>query len=457
MKKLRPILSFLISFSLLTAVLFCPSYAVTLSDSDQEKIDDYKAQQSELDGKIAEQQEKVDALKDDIAEEKEYLSGLRTQIANYQSKIDVLTSSINELESQKAKIQSAIDKLNEEINTIKKKINHNNMLSADSRHEIEDIKESLCESLADVYVSGETSTISYLFACTDFADYLIMAEISSNKAKHDEEIIATINEDIEKIDELNVENEALIEELNVKIEENEKDIAKLDENEKELDSQKKELEESQSEIQEMEEECVTRIEKLDSESDEYKSLISEYASEQEALDDKIDDIIAAAQAAAAAAAAEKEGQESSSGNGTYSYNGSFIWPLQYSDAYISSAYGYRNSPLTGSYSFHGGVDTCCQSGTMNKNVVATAGGTVIYSSFNGYGNCVIIDHGSGFVSLYGHLNSRAVSVGQSVAQGQTIGYAGNTYGAGGYSTGAHLHFEIRVNGSKVNPTNYCSP
>lgn len=455
MKKTKRLISLIIAASLLLSAVVFSSQAVSLSESEQSKINSYKAQQSELDEKIAEQQVKVDALKNDIEKEEEYLTGLRAQIANFQSKIDVLTASINELEAQKAEIQAVIDKINEEILAIKKEINHNKMQAVDSQHEIDDIKASLSDSLRDVYVGGSASPLTYLFACSDFSDYLIMAEIASNKAKRDEEIVATINTDIEHIEQLNQANVVLIEQLNEKIDENEKEIAKLDENEAQLDAQRQELEASQSEIEAMEEECMGRIEALDSESAVYQRLIDGYASEQAALDSKIDAIIAEAQAAAARKAAGTS--ESSAGNGTYSYNGSFIWPLQYGDVYISSPYGYRNSPLTGSYSLHGGVDTCCRSGTMNKNVVATAGGTVIYSSFNGYGNCVIIDHGSGFVSLYGHLNSRAVSVGQTVAQGQTIGYAGNTYGAGGYSTGAHLHFEIRVNGSKVNPQGYCSP
>ncbi len=131
---------------------------------------------------------------------------------------------------------------------------------------------------------------------------------------------------------------------------------------------------------------------------------------------------------------------------------SFISPLPYDDAYCSSDYGYRM--LSGEYKMHGGVDLCCWSGTLNKNVISTAAGTVIYSGFNAYGNCVMIDHGNGIVSLYGHLNSRKVSEGDAVSQGQLIGFAGSTYGSGGYSTGPHLHFEIRVNDQRENPRTY---
>jgi len=419
--------------------------AVTLSSEEQAKIDAYKQQQSALDGQIASSQEKLDALKADIADEQAYCDELTAQIQNYQTKIDVLQDSISALEVQKAAINEQIDELEAEIGKIKKDINHNDILMLNKQHEIDDIHTELNDSLRDVYVNGTTSPIEYLLACKDFSQYLIMLEISANKAKRDEEIIKTINADIVEIEEINTKNNELIDELNVKVDEKQTQIDALNENERELDAEKGELESAQNEIKALEAESVAKIQSLNQESATYKQMIANYESQQKKLESQIDAVIAAAEAAANPV---PNGYSSSSG---------FIWPLQYSDAYISSAYGYRNSPLTGSYSLHGGVDTCCRSGTQGKRVVATASGTVIYSSFNGYGNCIIIDHGSGYVSLYGHLDSRAVSTGQSVSQGQVIGYAGNTYGPGGYSTGPHLHFEIRVNGSKVNPTNYCRP
>ena len=96
---------------------------------------------------------------------------------------------------------------------------------------------------------------------------------------------------------------------------------------------------------------------------------------------------------------------------------------------------------------HTGVDIGAPNGTP---VVSAGSGTVIASRFmSGYGNCIMIDHG-GKVTVYAHLSSRAVSPGQSVSAGETIGYVGST----GMSTGAHLHFEVRVNGAVQNPLNY---
>ena len=108
----------------------------------------------------------------------------------------------------------------------------------------------------------------------------------------------------------------------------------------------------------------------------------------------------------------------------------------------SSGYGYRDG------SFHAGVDWSCSQGTP---VMAAASGTVIRAGwYSGYGYCVDIRHSNGTMTRYGHLSSISVSNGQSVSQGQVIAKSGNT----GQSSGPHLHFEIWINGSTVNPLNY---
>ncbi len=124
--------------------------------------------------------------------------------------------------------------------------------------------------------------------------------------------------------------------------------------------------------------------------------------------------------------------------------GSFIWPT--TSHRINSRFGWRS--IFGSYSYHGGIDIAASYG---QNVVAADGGTVIYSGWmGGYGNLVIIDHGNGMHSYYGHNSSLKVSVGQHVHQGQTVAGAGST----GRSTGVHCHFEVRINGTRVNPLAY---
>lgn len=119
---------------------------------------------------------------------------------------------------------------------------------------------------------------------------------------------------------------------------------------------------------------------------------------------------------------------------------------------ITSPFGWRRHPIFNSRSFHSGVDI---GGPFNGNVRASNSGKVIYSGwYGGYGKVVIVDHGQvngiPITTLYAHLNSTGVSVGEYVSKGQSIGYEGTT----GYSTGPHVHFEVRMNGRPNNPLNY---
>jgi murein DD-endopeptidase MepM/ murein hydrolase activator NlpD len=119
-----------------------------------------------------------------------------------------------------------------------------------------------------------------------------------------------------------------------------------------------------------------------------------------------------------------------------------IWPIA---GWISSGFGNRRDPFTGSADFHPGLDI---SGSQGQAIRAPADGVVQEAAFNGnYGNLVTIDHGFGLVTRYGHLSRFAVASGQQIERGDVIGYVGST----GRSTSAHLHYEILVNGRLTNP------
>ena len=127
--------------------------------------------------------------------------------------------------------------------------------------------------------------------------------------------------------------------------------------------------------------------------------------------------------------------------------GTFTWPSVSST--ITSPYGTRVHPITGKVRRHAGVDIGASYGT---NIYAANSGTVIVAGWNsgGYGNYVVIDHGGGYTTLYGHCSSLLVSKGQTVTKGQVIAKVGST----GMSSGPHLHFEVLVNGSTTNPMSY---
>lgn len=147
------------------------------------------------------------------------------------------------------------------------------------------------------------------------------------------------------------------------------------------------------------------------------------------------------------------GTKSSTSNNSYTSSTGFIWPSR--GAYkVSSHYGYRSASISG-WSYHGGIDIVLGSGSSaGIPVVASASGTVVtaYSGWRGYGHTVVIDHGNGIQTRYAHMYPGSITVrtGQRVYQGQQIGKIGST----GNSTGPHLHFEVLVNGRKVNPYPY---
>ena len=127
--------------------------------------------------------------------------------------------------------------------------------------------------------------------------------------------------------------------------------------------------------------------------------------------------------------------------------GKFAWPVP-STQRITSQYGYRNHPVYKTKKFHSGIDIGAAYGV---DIVAAADGVVTLATTNGgYGKCVIINHGSGITTLYGHNSTMLVESGQRVTKGQIIAKAGST----GVSTGPHLHFEVRINGSTVDPLQY---
>jgi murein DD-endopeptidase MepM/ murein hydrolase activator NlpD len=138
--------------------------------------------------------------------------------------------------------------------------------------------------------------------------------------------------------------------------------------------------------------------------------------------------------------------------GNLKWGGKMVWPMPTNKS-IASKYGNRLHPIHKVWKMHTGVDIGAK---WNEAIVAAADGIVIYAGTRGgYGNCIILDHGSGITTLYAHINNRGILVknGQIVSAGQTIAKAGST----GVSTGPHLHFEVRKNGATQDPLDYVRP
>ena len=222
-----------------------------------------------------------------------------------------------------------------------------------------------------------------------------------------------------------------------------------------LISAREELEDVKADYEEYKDECETTQAELEKEQQALEEQIctaeARLAELASAIEDAEEEAKAAETAIANASASITAFLQSytPATNSNFDYSvtgsGSFVWPFPASNR-ISSTMKQRWGRA------HTGVDVDA-AGASGCPIVAADGGTVILSSwYGGYGNCVIIDHNNGYKTLYGHMSSLAVSEGQSVSAGQTIGIVGMT----GSATGEHLHFELFVNGSRVNPLDYYS-
>ena len=229
---------------------------------------------------------------------------------------------------------------------------------------------------------------------------------------------------------------------------------------------KAEYEAYQKEIGEKQEALRREQEKLQAEIDEASQLlldlhddymnrqaeIAEIKAQEDATNTALSVLVAKLEAEraaeAAASAAGGAGGGSSAAAAAYA-NGSFIFPVE-SYSHISSRFGERIHPITGELKTHNGMDIAANTGTA---VYAADGGKVVLAEwYGGYGNCIMIDHGNGYKTLYGHLSYIGVKSGAFVSQGATIGQVGST----GNSTGPHLHFEVYLNGSRIDPERFYS-
>lgn len=266
----------------------------------------------------------------------------------------------------------------------------------------------LHKRLRDVYIHGKLNYVEVVFGAKNFTDFVNRLEFLKRIVSADLELINAIKQEREII------------------------LAK----QHELEMQRKQLDELEAQARETQEEIEARkqdqlvvLERLTYE----KSLAEQSYQELQQQSNDIEARIRARQSQGAGAAQAVHG------------TGQFIWPVS---GPITSPFGYRTHPIFGTQIFHSGVDVGVDSGTP---VAAADSGVVIEADWlGGYGYAVIIDHGNGLSTVYAHNSELIVSPGQAVSQGQTIAYSGST----GYSTGPHVHFEVRENGTPVEPLNY---
>ncbi len=388
------------------------------------------------------------------SEIKSKLADLRAKQAEIQKQSDELEKSIAEnkdqtktLVSQKAEIDQEMEMSRQKIENLNEQIQQLNLLIAEKQTELEAsvAKEEALQKqykarLRSMEETGSVSYWSILFKASSFSDLLDRVDMIREIAESDQLMLKQLSAATQAV---------------------ETERADLEQQKLDLQQTEDDLAVEQAELETKRAKADTLITQMQAEyaslSDEFLAAEADEAAVREQIKKTETDYFNAlareqAAAAAAAAAANKPSSGSNSSSSSSSggaSSGGFAFPLAYSTG-VTCAYGPRVHPINGNKSFHYGVDLAAG---MNTEIYATKSGTVTgatYGEANGY--YVTINHGDGYSSIYAHMTNYVVSVGDSVKQGQLIGYVGTT----GWSTGPHLHFEILYNGSNVNPMNYIS-
>lgn len=319
---------------------------------------------------------------------------------------DAASSRMEEVVSELRQLQIRLDEINARQEELDAAIADNQAKLAEEKANLERRMNIFKKRLRDIYINGQINYLDVLLGAKDFSDFSSRMFLLQK----------IISRDIAMLDAIN------------------KSMAEIEKRQEELDAQTKELDALRAELEVKRQEAEARRE-------ERAQLLYAAEEERSQVEGEYDRLAAISENIASMLRSLQNAGGMPGGGGT----GKFIWPVQ---GEITSYYGWRTHPIFGTTRYHSGYDIACDTGTP---IAAADSGTVVYSGWlGGYGYCVMIDHGGGLVSLYGHNSELWVSEGQYVQQGQTIALAGST----GWSTGPHCHFEARLNGELTDPMNY---
>ncbi|MDW2799423.1 peptidoglycan DD-metalloendopeptidase family protein [Clostridium boliviensis] len=385
----------------MTVSCIFPSYGT------KNEVNDAKKKASSLEDEKKEVESALKELEGLKSDASAYVKGMDDKLADYDKQLTALTAQISAKEEQikaaKADLEAAREAQEHQYRNMKLRIQY-------------------------MYEKGETSYLDLLFRSADLTQLFNRAEYIRSITAYDRRMLEDYKRTKEEISQrevlLNAEYEKLLG-FQTAAREKKKDAEELlQAKNQELASYQNQIAKNQENLSELEKDLAAQEQRII----EMEALIRKQEEE-------------------ARKAAQKAGK-------TYNTvaigNIKFIWPCP-SSARITSSFGDRDSPTEGASSNHQGIDIGASSG---NDVLAAASGTVTISTYSySAGNYIMIHHGGGVYTVYMHCSQLLVSAGQEVSQGQLIGKVGST----GYSTGPHLHFGIRVNGSYVNPVKYVSP
>ncbi|HEX4929349.1 MAG TPA: peptidoglycan DD-metalloendopeptidase family protein [Gaiellaceae bacterium] len=360
---------------------------------------------------------RIDVLQDKIEAAREREGVLTSQIA-------VVTSKIRELQNEVDSASARLDQLEDVLALHQRKLDRLNQLYRLQTRKLVFLQrqhkaamERLNKRLVDIYTSDPTSALTVVLEAGSFSDLLDQLEFLNDIGVQDERIAEEV--EVAKLQMQETRNAtrktrkqvaATTHTVAVRTEEQRAVRDRLAWTQRELATARRDKRATLATVQEDKAHALEHMRSLQAQSAELAARIRSAQSSS---------VVPAPTGAASAAG--------------------FVWPVH---GILTSGYGWRWGRM------HEGIDLAVANGTP---VVSAAAGTVIIAGWmGGYGNLVVVDHGNGISTAYGHNTSVTVGVGQSVAQGQLVAYSGNT----GHSTGPHVHFEVRINGSPVDPLGY---
>lgn len=407
MKNRGIIRIFCLVFSLM--LVFSSAFTAQAKTSSQSKLD-------KINQNIEEAQKELDSLDDQVADKKAYSDALMKKIDLLQDKLDALESNRDDLQNEIDAVQKRIDETQADINQAEKEIEK-------KEQEFDGVYEEYCQRLRAMYISGNVSMLEVLLESGDISSILTRAEMVKSVSEQDS---ATLDDLMAKMEEINKEREEL---ANNKIQLG-KDKDSLNSRKQELQKSIDEYNSSKAELNAEVEECNAALASLDDKRSEVKETLNVNQEQKRQIEAEINNALSGS-------------GSNKPGSGNYNPGtGQLAYPTSYRQ--ISAGYpNYSNG------SYHGGVDWPCPTGTA---VHASDSGVVVIAKklTYSYGQYILIDHGNGLSTLYAHNSSLVVGVGDKVSKGQIIAYSGES----GNATGPHVHFEVRLNGTRVNPMSY---
>lgn len=369
----------------------------------------------------------ADDLDDQVQDLQGQIDSSRLEQENWQQVIEDVSAKLKQ-------IQADLDAANARLQSIQTKQAEINAQIAQTQNEIVKMEaylktrqDVLNRRVRAIYMHGQLNYLEVILGANSFSDFANRVELLKRVIRSDCNLILEIQK-----------QKAAIEAKK----------AQLEEDKRQLDALAAEAEKTRQEIAKKKAEQQKVLDAAKSNKAAAAQMEQDLNAQLASVRNLIQQRLAAAEAARQAAQQQAASDDEGGGGSDDNYvqgTGAMGWPCS---GPITSPFGYRTHPIFGTTIFHAGIDIGVDYGTP---IHAADSGVVVYSGWiSGYGNAVIIDHGGGISTLYGHNQSLAVSEGQSVSKGSVIAYAGST----GNSTGPHCHFEVDVNGSPVNPMGY---